>query len=123
EMKITPDMFAALKRVQTGAIVSRSVAQRYGWTAGGNFPIASDIAKVDRTRAWTFTVVSIVPDVEASPEGFVIGNYAYLDEALADANKSTAFDFRLLISDGARVAQMSNAIEAMFANSDVAVTA
>jgi len=123
EMKITPDMFAALKRVQTGAIVSRSVAQRYGWTAGGNFPIASDIAKVDRTRAWTFTVVSIVPDVEASPEGFVIGNYAYLDEARADANKSTAFDFRLLISDGARVAQMSNAIEAMFANSDVAVTA
>jgi putative ABC transport system permease protein len=124
EMNITAEQFASLQRVQTGAIVSRAVARRFGLKGGDNFPIASDIPKVDRTKTWTFTVLSIVPDVEASPDGFIFGNYAYLDEARADANnKGTAFDFHLLIEDPARVAEVSNAIETMFANSAVAVTA
>src|SRR5882724_11821350 len=99
EMNITPELFASLKRVQTGAIISRALAERNHWTVGSNVPIESDIPKLDRTKVWTFTVVSIVPDVESSPDGFIMGNFAYLDEARADANnKSTAFDFSLLVN-------------------------
>ena len=124
ETKISADMFAALKRVQTGVIVSRDLADRFGWSVGGNVPIESDIAKVDGTRVWTFSVVAIVPVVDSISGGFIIGNHAYLDEGRADErNKGTAFDFRLLIDDPARAGDVSTAIETMFANSAMQVTA
>lgn len=124
ETKISADMFAALKRVQTGVIVSRDLADRFGWSVGGNVPIESDIAKVDGTRVWTFSVVAIVPVVDSISGGFMIGNHAYLDEGRADErNKGTAFDFRLLIDDPARAGDVSTAIETMFANSAMQVTA
>jgi putative ABC transport system permease protein len=124
EMGITADMFAALKHIQTGAIVSQDMAEVYGWTVGQTVPIESDIAKVDGTRTWTFTIVSIVPVVDSISGGFMIGNHAYLDEGRADErNRGMAFDFRLLIDDPAQVGEVSNAIETMFANSAVAVAA
>src|SRR5688572_8603202 len=124
EMNITAELFAGLKRVQSGAIVSRDLADLYGWTVGGNVPIESDIAKVDGTRTWTFSLVAIVPDVESIPGGFMVGNHAYLDEGRADErNRGSAIDFRLLVDDPAKVGETSNAIEAMFANSAMQVTA
>lgn len=124
ELNITAETFAALKRVQTGAIVSRELADRYGWTVGANVPLASDIPRTDGTRAWPFTVVAIVPDVESSPGGFMIGNYAFMDEGRADErNRGSVFHFRLLTADAARAAETSTAIENLFANSAVAVTA
>ena len=124
EMNITAETFAALKRVQTGTIVSRELADRYGWTVGNNVPIESDIPRTDGTRVWTFNVVAIVPDVDSIPGGFMIGNYAFMNEGRADEkNRGLAFDLRLLVDDAARVAGTSSAIEGLFANSAVAVTA
>src|SRR5262245_24006157 len=124
ELNITAETFAQLKRVQTGAIVSRELADLYGWTVGANVPIQSDIPRVDGTRVWTFTVVSIVPDVETSPGGFIIGNHTYMDEGRADErNRGSVFHFQLLVDDPARAAEASTAIENLFANSAVAVTA
>ncbi len=124
EMNITAETFAALKRVQSGAIVSKDMADVYGWTVGANVPIESDIAKVDGTRTWTFSIVAIVPVVDSISGGFMIGNHAYLDEGRADErNRGSAIDFRLLVDDAAKVGETSNAIEAMFANSAMQVTA
>ena len=124
EMNITAENFAALKRVQSGAIVSKDMADVYGWTVGANVPIESDIAKVDGTRTWTFSIVAIVPVVDSISGGFMIGNHTYLDEGRADErNRGSAIDFRLLVDDAAKVGETSNTIEAMFANSAMQVTA
>src|SRR5258705_7436347 len=40
EMNITAEQYASLKRVQTGAIVSRTLAERNHWTVGRKLPIA-----------------------------------------------------------------------------------
>jgi putative ABC transport system permease protein len=124
EMKITADMIAELKRVQTGAIVSKDMADVYGWTVGANVPIESDIAKVDGTRTWAFSIVAIAPVLDSISGGFMIGNHAYLDEGRADErNRGSAIEFRLLVDDAAKVGQTTDAIEAMFANSAMQVTA
>jgi len=124
EMNISANMFAALKRVQTGAIVSRELADRFGWSEGATVPIQSDIPRTDGTRVWAFTIVSIVPDVESIPGGFMIGNYAFMNEGRADEkNRGLAFDLRALIADPSQAGGASSAIEAMFANSAVQVTA
>jgi putative ABC transport system permease protein len=124
ETSITAETFAALKRVQSGAIVSKDMADIYGWTVGATVPIESDIPKVDGTRTWTFSIVAIVPVAESISGGFMIGNHAYMDQGRADErNRGTAIEFRLLVNDAAKVADATDAIEAMFANSAMQVTA
>jgi putative ABC transport system permease protein len=122
EWNISAPLFAKLKRVQTGLIVSQMVAERYRWREGDVVPVQSPVARQDGAKLWTFNVVAIVPDNEFFPVGFAVGNYAYLDQARAEG-KGTVRDIRLLVGDAGRAVQTGNAIEALFANSAVPVTA
>jgi putative ABC transport system permease protein len=122
EWHIPPQLFARLEQVQTGIIVSRMMAARYGWREGDVVPVQSPLARQDGAKLWSFNVLAIVPDDDLFPVGFAVGNYPYLDQARAEG-KGTVRDIRLLVRDAAHAVQTGNAIEALFANSAVPVSA
>jgi putative ABC transport system permease protein len=114
----TPEHWAQVRNNRTGIIVSRLRAQRFGLKKGDTFTIASPgTPKADGSRAWTFQVLEVVGDTQKMPEGFIIGNYNYLDQALAPAGRGKVDAIFVQVSDPARTAEIAQRIDALFANS------
>jgi len=114
----TPKHWAQVRNNRTGILVSRLRAQRFGLKKGDTFTVASPgTQKADGSRAWTFQVLEVVDDTKKMPEGFIIGNYNYLDQALAPAERGKVEAFFVQVSDPARTAEIAQQIDAAFGNS------
>src|SRR5688572_6470864 len=118
EFPIAAQQYEALDGRRTGAIVSMYLAEQHGWNVGDRVPIQSPIAQQDAAPAWNFDIVAVVPDPPLWTQGFMLGNYPYLDEARAD-RKGTVDQVVLLIGDPDQAASTSSAIDALFANSAI----
>jgi putative ABC transport system permease protein len=86
ELHLPPDQLEAMSRIKTGAVISRNLAQRYGWKIGDRVPVKSSIwPRKDGGDAWHFDIVGIYQPSEASPalnDLFFI-NLDHFDEARA----------------------------------------
>jgi putative ABC transport system permease protein len=116
EFPATQDQQKALAQMRTGAIVSAALAGTYGWKVGDKIPIISDVPQKDGSKLWTFDVIAIVGDVPNFPRGYILGNYAYLDEARFAGIVGTVFMFAVRISDESQAEKASSAIDSLFAN-------
>lgn len=118
EYPITQSLWDALQAVRPGIIVSRQVATRYRLKSGNSFPFMTDgVTRRDGAHYWPFTVIGVVDDIPLVPEGYIIGNYAYLNEVRPLAQRGTADYYVLWVRDPARAADTAKAVDALSANS------
>jgi putative ABC transport system permease protein len=117
---ITKQQRAELFRTRTGLIISKKLAERFGWHAGDKVPLHLQYATSSTVvpyTVWTFDVVAVTDDVDFHPNGFAIGNYAYLDEARPAADKGAVGMLVVRIDDPDHAGKVARTIDNLFANS------
>jgi putative ABC transport system permease protein len=103
---------------RTGIVMTRAQAERWNKKVGDTFTmISKQVKRADGRTDWTFKVLAIAEDVPQNSNGFVFGNYDYIDKAkpLADQGKVNEVD--LLASDPTMSADVAQRIDHKFANS------
>jgi putative ABC transport system permease protein len=115
QFHLQPAQWERLFAKPDGLLVSRKAAARWNLAEGDTFVVTGS-PRADGSEAWPFEVVEVVPDIPES-EGFLIGNYHYVNESrpLQDRNRDVSFNARL--SDAARATEVSRKIDRLFANS------
>ena len=117
DLNTTREMFSQLEQRRDGLIVSRDMAQRFGWSVGDLIPLETDRAFQDGSRNWTFQLVGIVPGSERFPGGFAMGNFDYFNEGRADGRINDFHQAGVVVENAEQADETSNAIEGLFANS------
>ncbi len=120
EYQLPKEQIDTVLRTRTGVIISDWLAKKNGWKIGDQFMLAKAMPRKDGTSDWTFNVVGIMHNDEATGEvRTFLANHAYLDEARA-GGQGTVSRFLLRLDDATRSAQLARQIDALFANSPVA---
>jgi len=114
--QILPKDLEALEKTRDGALITADAGKKFGWHIGDRIPLTSNTLQADGSGTWTFQIVGTVTDHEPGEAGFIVINYAYLDEARV-ANKGTVRNFYAIISDPKQAAVMSDTIDRAFGNS------
>jgi putative ABC transport system permease protein len=122
-LKVFPDMIIAedqkesLLHTRGGAAVGKDLAEEYGWKVGDRVPIRSNrIVRADGADDWAFDILGIYElDGDFPANEFWI-DYEFFDESRADG-KGTVNFFFMRIDDPERSAEISEEVDALFANS------
>jgi putative ABC transport system permease protein len=118
ELKVKPEYLDAMEKTRTGALVSDTLAQKYGWKVGDRVPIGSSIWTLKSGGStWYFDIVGTF-DASTYGGGFpsFYLNQSYYSEAAAFGNSQTSL-YLVRVVDPRQAAQVSSAIDAKFANS------
>jgi putative ABC transport system permease protein len=118
DWNISPEMWNAVWKDRTGIVMTKAQAARWNKKVGDTFTMISKAVKrADGKNAWTFKVLAIAEDVPQNSNGFIFGNYDYIDKArpLADQGKVSEID--LLANDPAASTEVAQRIDHKFANS------
>jgi putative ABC transport system permease protein len=113
---VSPKDLEALHKNRTGVLISPDIGKKYGWRIGDRIPLTSNALQTNGSATWTFDVVGMFTAHEIGAGGYIVANYAYLDEARA-INKGSVRNFYALISDPKQAATVTERIDAAFANS------
>jgi putative ABC transport system permease protein len=114
--RVSPADLQALRKTRTGALVSADIASKYGWHVGDRIPLTSTVLQSNGSGNWFFDVVGMFTAHEPGSGGYIVANYAYLDEARV-ANKGTVRNFYVVAADPGQAATLSDTIDRTFANS------
>jgi putative ABC transport system permease protein len=122
ELSLPPQQYEAMLQARSGAVVGRKLARRYGWDVGDRIPLTGPVAKRDGTLIWLLDIVGIfddpqLGDLDGLTNGLLI-NFDYFDEARI-ADRGMVSGFVASIDQPNQLAQVSMAIDALFANSAV----
>jgi putative ABC transport system permease protein len=115
---VSPEQWNVVLKDRTGIVMSRMQAQRWNKKIGDTFTmISKQIKRADGKTGWDFKVLAIVEDIPQAGNGFIFGNYDYIDKAkpLADQGKVNEVD--LLANDPASSSAVAERIDHAFANS------
>ena len=120
EILIAEDQKQALLNTKTGAIVAKSLADRFGWKIGDKIPILATIwSKADRSNNWEFDLVGIfdaATPAERGQQEMMLFRHDYFDEA-RQFGKGTVGWYITRVEDPSRMTEVAARIDAMFANS------
>src|SRR5262249_9243664 len=114
--KVLPKDIEALQKTRTGVLISEDIAKEYGWHVGDRIPLTSTTLQRNGTGNWIFDVVGTFSAHEPGSGGYIVMNYAYLDEARIE-NKGTVRNFYVVASDPKQASAVADAIDRTFANS------
>jgi len=105
---------------RTGAIVGRSIAQRYNMKIGDKIPVMADIWHNQDGSQWEFDLVGIYDGVEGETVNTarLFINYAFFDEYRI-VGKGLVSNIVFTVNDLDQSAGITADIDAMFANSDM----
>ena len=118
EYPITPAQWQMIRDNRRGMLLSQKQADRWHLKAGDTFVIASPmVKKIDGTFSWTFQVAAVTPDISYMSQGYMFGNFDYMDKARTLSDQSKTGQFRVKVSDGSKTAEIAQQIESKFANS------
>jgi putative ABC transport system permease protein len=120
EVLLPEDQKETFLRTRTGAIVIKTLADRFGWKLGDRIPIQSTIwPKKDGSNVWEFDLVGIF-DAKDGPtraqHEYLLFHHEYFEEARAFGQGRVGW-FITRVDDPARSAELAAAIDAQFANS------
>lgn len=120
EYLIAPEQVEAFKANRIGAVVGKSLAERFGWKIGDRIPIQATIwPKADGSNLWEFELVGIFAghdEATRSQEGALLFHWDYFDEARAFERGTTGI-FIARVDDPAQLTAVSASIDAGFRNS------
>lgn len=120
EWPITPQQWQMIRDDRQGMLVSKMQADRWHLKVGDAFVIASPMArKLDGSASWTFKVAAITPDINYMSQGYMFGNFDYMDKARTLSDQSKTGQFRVKVKDASKTADIAQQIESRFANSSV----
>lgn len=104
-------------KTRTGAIIGRSLAERFGWKIGDRVPLTSPIWPRKGDGAWEFDIVGIYEAARKGVDtsGFMF-RYDYFDEGREYGEGEVGWYF-VRVKDADRAAEVAKAIDAEFANS------
>jgi len=114
--KVLPRDLEALQKTRTGVLMSEDIAKKYGWRIGDRIPLTSTTLQSNGAGNWVFEIVGTFTAHEPRSGGYIVMNYAYLDEARVK-NKGTVRNFYVVASDPKQVSAVAEAIDRAFANS------
>jgi putative ABC transport system permease protein len=114
---VSPTALAAMRTTRTGALISETLAHKYGWKRGDRIPLESAALQQNGSRTWTFDMVgTFVPGEQTLAADFVLVNYAYFDEA-RKADRGTVAQYFVKVADPGRGYAVAQAIDRLFVNS------
>jgi putative ABC transport system permease protein len=118
DIELEPEHVEAMRKTRNGALVGEDLAKEQGWKIGDRIPLGSAVwQRRDGAESWDFEIVGSY----RSPSGRVPTselwvNYGYFDEARSGGNGTVTIYF-VKIDDASRAADISESIDALFANS------
>jgi putative ABC transport system permease protein len=118
ELVAPPDQLAAFQAQRDGAMVGRSIAERFGWSVGDQIPISSHMwTRADGARTWPVILRAIYDGAGegASTEQMFI-HYDYLD-AGRTSDKGEISYVHIMPTSRDTVSQVAASVDALFANS------
>ena len=116
-IKVDAADLAALRRMRTGALVTRGMAERLHWKIGDHVPIhALNVPKQDGSQDWTFDIVGYFTIPEQGDRTLMLMGYPYFDTARR-TDPGTVLQYIATIGDASQAPVISNAIDNLFANS------
>jgi putative ABC transport system permease protein len=118
ELTAPPDDLAAFAQQRDGAMVGRSVAERFGWAVGDQVPISSHMwTRPDGSHVWPVVIRAIYDGATAdAATEQVFLHYGYLDDGREGAKGEIGY-VHILPSSPDRVEQLTRDVDALFANS------
>jgi len=115
---ISPQVWSALRNDRTGIVMSKSQAQRWHKKVGDTFTMISKaVRRADGQNSWTFKLIAIGDDIAEQTNGYVFGNYDYIDKAKPVADQGKVNEIDLLANDPATAPELAQRIDRAFANS------
>jgi putative ABC transport system permease protein len=118
EWPITAAQWQMIRDDRQGMLVSKTQADRWHLKPGDTLTIASPVAKkADGSVSWTFHVVAVTPDINYMSQGYMFGNFDYMDKARMLSDQGKTGQFRVKISDPSKTAEIAEKIDKTFANS------
>src|SRR5216117_419695 len=104
-------------KTRTGAVVGRTLAERFKWKIGDRVPLNSPIWPSKSGGAWQFDIVGIYDASKktADTTGFFF-RYDYFDEARVYGTGLVGW-YQVRVDDPKRATEVAAAIDAEFANS------
>jgi putative ABC transport system permease protein len=116
-VKVDPADLAALRRLRTGALVTRGMAQRLHWKIGDHVPLrALNAPKKDGTSDWTVDIAGYFSVPQQGDRNLMLIGYPYFDAARS-TDPGTVGQFMAVIADASQAQVIGNAIDNLFANS------
>jgi putative ABC transport system permease protein len=117
DILIAPAQLAAMTHTRNGVIVGVATAKQYNWKVGDRIPMhALNGTRSDGSSDWQFDVVGTYTLQQPDWATRIFANYDFINEALT-TGKNTSVEFYVGISDPAKSAAVSQAIDDRFANS------
>jgi putative ABC transport system permease protein len=117
EILLPADQKEAWLAKREGAVVGRTLVNRFGWKIGDRVPLMSPIWPRQGDAPWEFEIVGIYDGAKKGTDtsGFYF-RYDYFDEGRA-RDKGIVSWYGIRIVRGARVEEVAKAVDAEFANS------
>jgi putative ABC transport system permease protein len=116
EFIVQPKDLDALRKTQTGILITADIGRKYGWHIGDKIPLTSSTLQTNGSATWIFDIVGMATLNNRDEGIYVFANYQYIDEARA-LNKGTVGHFYAVASDPMQATAVSDAIDRAFANS------
>lgn len=121
EWQLPDDERKAFRNTRTGAIVGRSLADKYHWKLGDKIPLQATIfPQKGGSNTWTFDIVGIYrvtnPKLKAQEEALFF-NWDYFDEARQFGTGTVGW-YILKVADPAQADRIAAAVDALSVNSD-----
>ena len=103
---------------RTGAVVGRTIAERFGWKVGSRVPLQATVwLKTDGSRTWEFDVVGIYDGAKkATDTTQFLFRHDYFDETRARAKGEINW-YVVRVQDPNRATEIAQKINDEFANS------
>jgi putative ABC transport system permease protein len=109
---ITQQLWDVVQKDRTGIVMSQSQAARWHKKVGDTFTLVSrQMKRADGGTAWTFKVLAIGPDLRQNSNGYIFGNYDYIDKARPLADQGKIGEADLLANDPANSAELAVRID------------
>ncbi|MEW6249287.1 MAG: ABC transporter permease, partial [Planctomycetota bacterium] len=117
ELLLPAEQKEAWLNTRNGAIVGRTLAERFNWKIGDHVPLTSPIWPREGDGAWDFEIVGIYDGAQKGTDtsGFYF-RYDYFDEGRARGEGEVGW-YGVRVTDPEQAAEVARAIDAEFANS------
>jgi len=122
DLSVTDADMAAFRNTRTGMLVNSALMKKFGWKVGDKIPLHSTIwtQKPSGSLDWTFDIVGTFdardPSQAAQMASNLFFHYELFDEGRAFGKGQVGW-LEERISDPAKSVELSNRIDALFANS------